>query len=181
MNICQYWNCRRRISPEHFLCLEHFWYWDEYLIDRCPECGRYKDVEYELCLECYNKLTSTHYSKFSKNQTMGGKYRLEHSRKWEQKDKETERFFVYILKDEKGKYYVGQTRDLRARMSEHRDGKTRSTAGHKMKLQYFEEYKDRKSVELREAELKEMIDRNERKVRNMIIEFQDRIREIKPE
>ena len=112
---------------------------------------------------------------------MDGKYRLEHSRKWEKKDKEAERFFVYILKDEKGKFYVGQTRDLRARMSEHRDGKTRSTAGHKMKLQYFEEYKDRKSVELREAELKEMIDRDERKVRNMIIAFQDRIREIKPE
>ena len=138
-------------------------------------------MEYELCLECYNKLTKTHYRKINKDQTMDGKYRLEHSGKWEMKDREAERFFVYILKDEKGKFYVGQTRDLRARMSEHRDGKTRSISGRKMKLQYFEEYKDRKSVELREAELKKVIDRDERKVRNMIIEFQDRIREIKPE
>lgn len=179
MKICQYWNCRRPIRPGHFLCHEHYEDWEDYLINKCPECGRYKDVEHDLCLDCYNKLNTAPRKRFGINPPTNKSYRLEHSEKWTKRDKEAARFFVYILKDENGKYYVGQTRDLRERLSEHRDGKTRSTAGRNMKLQYFEELNDRYAVELREAELKKLLDYNERQVRKMIIEFQDRIREVK--
>lgn len=179
MNICRYWNCNTRIRYGHFLCYEHHADWEEYLINKCPGCGRYKDVEYDLCLDCYNKRKIVDRNRFGRSEPINKSYRLEHSKAWEKKDKEAERFFVYILKDEKGKFYVGQTRDLRARMSEHRDGKTRSIAGRGMKLQYFEECKNRPEVELREVELKKLIDHDERQVRKMIIEFQDRIREVK--
>ena len=55
MKICYYWNCNIRIPNNHFLCPEHYEEWQDNLIDKCPGCGRYKDEEYELCLECYNK------------------------------------------------------------------------------------------------------------------------------
>ena len=179
MKICQHWDCRRPIRAGHFLCYEHYEDWEDYLINKCPECGRYKDVEYDLCLDCYNKLAITPRNRFSTNPQKNKSYRLEHSAKWTKRDKGASRFFVYILKGESGKFYVGQTRDLRERLSEHKDGKTRSTTGRNMKLQYFEELGDRYAAELREVELKRLLDYDERKIRKMIIEFQDRIREVK--
>ena len=170
MNTCRFWNCTRRIKYGHFLCPEHFEGWDDGFIDKCPKCGRYKDIDYDECLNCYNNK--------SKPQSTN-EYRVEHSKAWEKRDKKTGKFFVYILKDRKGRFYVGQTRDLRERLSEHKDGKTRSTAGRKMDLQYIEEKGNRNEAALREVELKKLVDSDERKVRKMIIEYQDRIREIK--
>ena len=176
MKVCKYWNCNIPIYGKHFLCYEHYWDWEDYLIDKCPDCGRHKDVEYEFCKDCHNRRYTANQRTVTK--TDNQKYRVEHSKAWEKADKGAEKFFVYILKDSKGKFYVGHARDLRARLSEHRDNKTKSTAGRNMKLEYFEELSSRKSAELREVELKKLLDTNERKIRNMIIEFQDRVREI---
>lgn len=176
MKVCKYWNCNIPIEGKHFLCYEHYGDWEDYLIDKCPDCGRYKDVEYEFCKDCRNRRYTANQRTVTK--TDNQKYRVEHSKAWEKADKGIEKFFVYILKDSKGKFYVGHGRDLRARLSEHRDNKTKSTAGRNMKLEYFEELSSRKSAELREVELKKLLDSNERKVRNMIIEFQDRVREV---
>lgn len=166
MNKCQYWNCNRRVRSGYFLCYEHFDDLEDGLIDKCPKCGKYKDCEFELCLNC------------NKSATKKSKYKEEHSKKWYKGDKKADRFYVYILKSRVGQFYVGQTRDLRSRLSEHRDGKTRSTAGKDMKLQYFEEKGSREEAAKREVELKRLLDTNERQVRKMIIEFQDRIKEI---
>ena len=127
MSVCQYWNCSKKIKYGYFLCSEHYEALEDKLIDKCPQCGRYKD----------------------------------------------------ILKGNNAKYYVGQTRDLRARLSEHRDGKTRSTAGSNIQLQYFEEFKTRKEAELREVALKKLVQNDERQIRKMIINFQDRIKEVR--
>ena len=108
-------------------------------------------------------------------------YKLEYSKKWEKKDKDSDKFFVYILKNPSGKFYVGQTRDLRARMSEHRDGKTRTTSSSRHELQYFEEFNSRMLAAKREVELKKLVNRDERKIRKVIIEFQDRVKELKLE
>lgn len=170
---CQYWNCNRNIRANHFLCSEHYEDWEDYVIDKCPECGRYKDVEYDVCKDCYSSLERGNVKKKSSSQT-----RIEHSKAWEKGDKGVEKFFVYILKDDKGSFYVGQTRDLRIRLGEHRDGKTKTTSGRNLKLQYFEEVSSRKSAELKEAELKQLLSSNERIIRKMIQDFQDRVREV---
>ena len=48
-------------------------------------------------------------------------------------------FYVYILKLANGDFYVGQTKDLGARLSEHRDGRQDQTSGNAPRLVYFEE------------------------------------------
>jgi len=170
---CRYWNCNRNIRANHFLCAEHYEDWEDYVIDKCPECGRYKDVEYDTCKDCYDTLTKKNTVKKSNSQ-----FRKEHSKAWDKGDKGVERFFIYILKTEKGEFYVGQTRDLRLRLGEHRDGKTKSISGRDLKLQYYEEVSSRKSAELREVELKKLLHSNERIIRKMIQDFQDRVREV---
>ena len=170
---CLYWNCNKTIRANHFLCSEHYEDLKDCLIDKCPECGRYKDVEYATCKDCFSTL-----KRKGGEKKPSSPVKIEHSKAWEKGDKGVEKFFVYILKDDKGGFYIGQTRDLRIRLGEHRDGKTKSTSGRNLKLQYFEELNSRNSATLREAELKNLRNSNERKMRGMIQDFQDRVREI---
>lgn len=49
--------------------------------------------------------------------------------------------FVYILQDEKGKFYVGSTDNLKKRLSQHRMGHTQTTRNMKEpKLVFSQEY-----------------------------------------
>ena len=64
-------------------------------------------------------------------------YRREHSDAWEAKDAEANDFYVYVLKLDDGSFYAGQTREIRERLLEHRDGTTKSTAGRNPKLVWF--------------------------------------------
>ena len=170
---CQYWNCNRNIKANHFLCAEHYEDFEDYVIDKCPECGRYKDVEFDVCKDCYSAFKMKSPPRESKPQI-----RVEHSKAWEKADQGVEKFFVYILKNDKGKFYAGHTRDLRVRLGEHRDGKTKSTSGKNMALQYYELVNSREAAELKEVEFKKLISTNERKVRKMVQDFQDLHREI---
>ncbi len=170
---CRYWNCNRSIRANHFLCPEHYQDLGDYLINKCPECGRYKDVEYEVCKDCYANLIKKNAVQKSDSQ-----FRKEHSKAWEKGDVGVEKFFIYILKSETAEFYVGQTRDLRLRLGEHRDGKTKSISGRDSRLQYYEEVSSRESAELREVELKKLLHSNERMIRKMIQDFQDRVREV---
>ena len=153
-NICGYFECDRRIPYNHFLCTEHYEDWEDGFIDQCPRCGRFKDSMYELCLDCAYHRPFTPWKPSTAIPNINQRYRLEHSDTWAKGDKGAERFFVYILKLDDGYFYVGQTRELRERLSEHRDQKTASTAGRNPKLQYFEILPTREAAELREAELK---------------------------
>ena len=80
-----------------------------------------------------------------------------------------------------GDFYIGHTRELRERLSEHRDQRVQSTAGRNPRLQYFEVLPTREDAERREAELKRIRDSNPRQIRRMIISFLERVREIQPE
>jgi len=175
-NKCKYWNCNRNIKPGHFLCPEHYERWQYYEIDKCPICGRYKDEEYDLCLDCRRKVNSK--SKTKTPTTTNSKYSIEHSNKWRNQNKGDSQFFVYVLKLNDGKYYVGHTDNLRVRLTEHRDGKTKSTANKSFVLQYYEKLGTRKDAELREVALKILADKDERKLRKIILEFQDINREL---
>ena len=53
---CQYWNCNVGVRSNHFLCSEHYEDYQEYVIDKCPECGRFKDVGFDVCKDCYGAI-----------------------------------------------------------------------------------------------------------------------------
>ncbi|MEI6650908.1 MAG: GIY-YIG nuclease family protein [Candidatus Moraniibacteriota bacterium] len=80
-------------------------------------------------------------------------------------------FYVYVLKSERAEYhYIGSTEDLKKRIQEHNQGKTKSIK-HLVpfKLLYYEAYETRTLARKRELELKrnsfkkkELFDRLER-------------------
>ena len=79
---------------------------------------------------------------------------------------------MYILRLRGGRFYIGQTRELLERLSEHLDGKEQSTKGLNPRLVWFTELPTRKSATELEAELKGIRDRNEKEIRRMIVRFQ---------
>ena len=165
---CQYWNCNINVRSNHFLCAEHYEDYQEYVIDKCPECGRFKDVGFDVCKDCYGAS-----QKRGADKKSNSPIKREHSKAWEKGDQGVENFFVYILKDEKGEFYPGQTRDLRIRYGYHTDGKVKSTAGRKQKLVYYETLSSRQLATSREVKLKTLIKTNPFKIRKMILDFAD--------
>jgi len=179
---CGYWDCSRPIRADHFLCREHYEDYADGLVDECPGCGRFKYALYEFCLDCYAGRppppAAVARARRGVLAEQRGEYRTEHSRAWERGDEGVGEFYAYILKLEDGSFYAGQTRDLRARLMEHRDGLTRSTRGRRPVLVWFAATSSREAAERYEAELKEMISHNPREVRKMILKFRDLISEV---
>ena len=160
--VCRYQDCERGIQPWFELCVPHYGSRKSGEIDECPSCDQYKDAGFPTCRDCHSP----------------DKYKPEENPVWEAVDDEDDVFFVYILKLDGGKFYAGHTRELRERMSEHRDGKTRSTAGKNPRLVWFDAVDTRQEAAEGEAYLKKLIDTNEREVRRMVTEFLDLIREV---
>jgi putative endonuclease len=94
------------------------------------------------------------------------------------KDRGIHRFYVYILKLSNGKFYVGQTRKLLERISQHREGLTISTAGANPRLRYFEILPTREDAMFREHELKRLARNDNRELCKIIRTFHDIISEI---
>ena len=178
-NCCLFWDCGIPIRSEHVFCYKHFQNFQEGLIDECPGCGQAKDTQYQVCLECHRNAppqpASTTPSAITHNYRW---YKPEYSPSWEPGDATADRFFVYILKLDGGRFYAGQTRELRERLSEHRDGRTKSTAGGNPKLVWFEIVDSRDAAAAIEVELKKLIDSNPREVRRMVLSFRDLVQEL---
>lgn len=71
-------------------------------------------------------------------------------------DKHADRFFVYVLLQNNGEYYVGQTREINERLHEHRNNMSQSTKGTEPKLQWFTTVSTRKEAASLEAELQQL-------------------------
>ena len=163
--VCNFWACDIPVSKkDHKFCFEHWLDDKDGFLDKCPDCKKYKDVMYEFCLDC----------KSFKN----GKYKKEHSVAWEKSDLDVSTFFVYILKLNDGKYYAGQTNNLRRRIYQHKEKQTtKSTKGKEAKLLWFAPLPSRDSAERAEVELKKLIDKNPSAIDEKIITFRDLIKE----
>ena len=109
---------------------------------------------------------------------MKHRYGREHAEAWDKGDATADHFFVYILSLSGGKFYAGQTRELRERLSEHRDGQTKSTAGKNPKLVWYGMLPTREQAAAGEVELKKLVDSNPRDIRRMIIRFRDLVQEL---
>ena len=167
-NTCGYQDCSETILRWFELCPRHNDEKKKGEIDQCPDCGQYKDSKFPVCRKC----NATNKSQAAPA-ARPGKYEPESNPRWDNADQEGDVFFIYILKLDGGRFYAGHTRELRERMGEHRDGKTKSTAGKTPLLVWFDPVGTRKEAAEGEAYLKELIDRNEREVRRMVTEFQD--------
>jgi putative endonuclease len=97
---------------------------------------------------------------------------------WIKKDIGIHRFYVYVLKLDNGKYYIGQTRKLIDRITQHREGRTISTAGAHPRLRYFEIFPTREEAMRREHELKMLARCDTHEMCKMIRTFHDLIAEI---
>ena len=107
-----------------------------------------------------------------KSRRSKGNYDKEFSEKWASRDAEATEFFVYILKLDGNVFYAGQTRELRERLMEHRDGDTVSTAGKNPRLVWFIQVSTRDEAVTLEAELKRLCDKNPREIYRRIGRFQ---------
>ncbi|MBI2859677.1 MAG: GIY-YIG nuclease family protein [Chloroflexi bacterium] len=88
-------------------------------------------------------------------------------------------WFVYILKNADGSFYIGMTLDLAVRLQEHQDGQQQATKGKKPKLVYFEGYEgDREFVKERENELIKLnlTEKGRRQIRQVIRDFRTLLR-----
>lgn len=52
---CKY--CGDKVDSKYELCKEHYYDAQDGIIDKC-RCGKYKDSEYDQCLECFRKTKS---------------------------------------------------------------------------------------------------------------------------
>ena len=172
---CEFWSCRGAIRDDHFLCRDHYARLQEGSIAKCPLCDRYKDAQYETCLECDTKprprATGERRAPYQATR--------DPDPAWEAGDAEATSFFTYVLKLDGGQFYVGQTRDLRARLMEHRHGTGASVPrGKNPKLQWFATMSTRRQAMAKEKQLKELLKRNPRALRKLIIDFRDIHREL---
>ena len=154
---CTFWNCPKKGNPT--FCLEHYREFKAGKVDICPECGRGKDAKYPTCLDCK-------------------RYSEEHSDDWKRGDADATEFYVYVLKLNDASFYAGQTREIRERLMEHRDGTTKSTAGKEPKLVWFSTVSTRKQATELEVKLKKLCDHNQREIRRRIRGFQDLVQEL---
>ena len=65
-------------------------------------------------------------------------------------------FYVYLLQDNTGKFYIGYSADLKRRLTEHRNGNVYTTKRmDEPKLFYYEAYTDENAAKIRENKLKQ--------------------------
>ena len=177
---CKFWDCGISVGPGQFLCGDHYRAYRKGEIDVCPGCKLYKLAKYETCQDCRKgaeSLTSRQ-SGSSKSPCRPTRCRREDSAAWAAGDAEANEFYVYILKLNDGSFYAGQTREIRERLMEHRDGMTKSTAGRDPRLVWFATVPTREQAADYEVQIKRVCDQNPREIRRWVRRFQDLVEEL---
>ncbi len=63
-------------------------------------------------------------------------------------------YYVYVIRNEENKRYIGYTTNLKERLEAHNKGINRSTKDRKWELVYYEAYKSKSDAMRRERSLK---------------------------
>ena len=178
---CAFQECGLQTSdPDHPLCRHHYYQAQQGTISKCSRCTTFKPARLPLCNNCFvaGPQRGTTKQQPSSTKSASNSYQLETSPAWERADSNASYFCTYILRLDNGEFYVGQTRELPERLSEHRDGKVNTTRGKAPELVWFTELPSRNEATKLEAELKQIRDKDERSIRRMIIRFQGLVREL---
>ena len=172
---CLVWDCGAPIRSGYLFCLGHYQDHHDGAVDRCPGCGRGKYSQFSRCLECQ-------YDPQRREAAPAGRiserHGPEYSAAWEAGDATARQFYVYILKLTGGRFYVGQTRELKERLGEHKDGAVPSTTGQNPRLAWFHVVPTRHEAVSLEAELKDVAESNQREIRRLVVGFRDLVREV---
>jgi len=131
-----------------------------------------------MCQDCYFGRPVAPWKPPAAMPTPKQHYKVEYSDSWVDGYMKPDRFFVYILEFADGGFYVGHTENLRKQLSEHKDPTISSAAMRNPKLQYVQIVASQKVAELRETELKKMIDSNPEQIRLMIYDFRGHMRQL---
>ncbi len=164
---CFFWDCDLPIPKTHFLCAKHYKEYRDGLLDKCLQCNRWKPEEHAFCEECEED-----WEDLDLKDVRG------HSNPWESSDADAMGFFVYILKLTGGGFYAGQTRELRERLSEHRDGRVKTTAGKDPKLVWFTVVPTREEALDTESHIRRICSNNPREIRRWVVELKSLISEF---
>ena len=169
---CARIGCAVSVTHAKPLCYGHWKEFDRHFLHECEKCHRFFDSldlailwdehlmvlmgEWHLCPDCNQGIdVPAHPHAPVQHQTR----------------------YLYILKLDGGKHYVGKSNDLEIRLKEHQDGLTRSTAGKHPKLVWFERWEgSTKELDAEEDVLTEMANKQPRRLRRMIADWQAPIR-----
>ena len=150
------------ISHEKPLCWGHWKDFDAHYIEECVRCHWFDEIEgsfsgLDLCGECESR----------------ERQKAPPAPIYAHGPVERRVRYLYILKMEGGKWYVGQTNSLDLRFKEHLDGGTPSTRGKHPKLVWFEKWVG-EYQELIEGEekLTRLALENPRAIRRIVEEWQ---------
>ena len=184
--ICAHQDCDQRTPRRDYpLCSQHYAESESGEIKKCANCSNYKPSQFPLCAACNAGQARGANTRTAQSRVNAGaappardKYTPESSPKWEAGDANATEFYVYILRLVGGEFYVGQTRELPERLSEHRDGKVQSTKGRKPRLIWFTELSSREAAVKLESELKKTADFEPREIRRMMVSFRELVREL---
>jgi predicted GIY-YIG superfamily endonuclease len=177
-NICGHWDCNKEIPDGDFLCTEHHEKWVDGLIDRCPKCGRFKDIKYYLCLDCYFGRPIKKRKAPAAIPEPKQYPRIEFSDAWTDGYMSHNRRYIYVFEFDDEVFYVGHTADISEVLSKFRERTESSIVAHNPRLQYIEAAVSEEAAELRESELKKMILSNPDQMRMMATDFHNRMREL---
>ena len=179
--VCAFRGCTLQTSDLGYpLCRRHYNEAQRGTITKCSKCVNFKPARFLLCDGCLVGGSSRATSRQEQNLDRPSvtKNAMEGSPPWELSDRNAAYFYTYILRLDDGEYYIGQTRELSLRLSEHRDGKVSTTRGKYPELVWFTELSSREEATKLEAELKQIRERDERSIRRIIVRFQSLVREL---
>ena len=115
---CGYWDCKVKIPDDELLCADHKEKWNLGLIDRCPDCQRFKDIMYYKCMDCYvgRKVKMEQASLIALEPEHD--IRVEYSDEWSDGYMLKTKSFIYIIGFDDAPRQVGQTPDIRRHLAE---------------------------------------------------------------
>ena len=178
---CSFQDCNLQTSDQdHPLCRQHYFEAQRRTTTKCSRRPNFKSARLPLCSNCFVGGSQHGATRRQQSTTKpsSGTYEIERSPAWERGDTTATYFYTYILRLSTGEFYVGHTRELPERLSEHRDGRVSSTKDKSPELVWFTELPSREEAASLESKLKQVRDRDERSIRRMIIRFQGLVREL---
>ena len=160
---CARIGCTKPVSYDRPLCYPHWTKFDSLFLYECAKCHRFDDVLHEVdhsdddhCFDC----------------ARGDEVPVHIHAPVEHIER-----YLYVLKLDGGRYYIGQTNDLELRVKEHQDGLTKSTAGKNPRLAFFQKWTlGKEFLDEYEEDLTLLNKSNPRAIRRGVTEWQRLIR-----